>query len=138
MAEIVNRVSHTVKKVARKTSKKAEEIFNVTKYSVKIKAKEVDIEEKLEELGNLYYDYVKKPTEENKFLLDACVAEIDEIKNQIASLRKKIAKAKDEIACTSCGSYVSSSKQTCPKCKATLERMEIKSTESVSEEQENN
>lgn len=136
MAEIINRFSRTAKKIARKTTKKAEEILSVTKYNVKIKAREVDVDEKYEKLGNLYYTFVKNQSEENKAAVDACVAEIDALKEQIASFRKSIAEAKDEIVCTSCGNYISSNKATCPHCKISLERIEVNSAEENSENEE--
>ncbi len=125
MADVVNKISRTVKKVARKTTKKVGEIANVTKYTVKLKAKDADLGEKLERLGKLYYSYIKNENEDVKAELDKCLKEVDELNAEIAEIRKAIAKAKDEIKCTKCGSYVSSSKEACPNCKTSLERIEI-------------
>lgn len=134
MAEFVNKVTRTVKKVTRKATSKAGEIAVVTKATVKMKAKEADFGEKLEQLGKLYYSYVKSQSEETLVLVENCVSEIKEMEKEISELRAEIAKAKGEIVCTKCGSYVSSSKETCPKCKNPLERIEVVAQEGVEEE----
>lgn len=124
MANFVDRVGRAIKKTARKTSKKATEIVNVTKCNVQIKAKDVDLSEKFEELGKLYYESLDNISEEKKALIEKCISQIKEIEAQILALKEQAAKEKGDVKCTSCGSFVSSSKDVCPSCGASLERME--------------
>ncbi|MBO5375118.1 MAG: hypothetical protein J6A54_06720 [Clostridia bacterium] len=124
MAEIVKKVTRTVKKTANKVSKKATEIADVTKYSIKVKSKLADINEAFERLGGLYYAYTQSLTDEAKAELDGCVLEINTLKLELAQLKAQLARAKGEVRCKGCGEYVSASKENCPKCKATLERIE--------------
>ncbi len=125
MSDILNTISHTAKKVARKTTKKVGEIANITKYSVKLKAKDADLGEKLEKLGKLYYSYTKLENEETKAKLDNCLKEVEALQEEIAELRKKVAEVKEEVECTNCGGYVPQGKTICPSCKKSLERIEI-------------
>lgn len=135
MAEIIQKVARTVKKTAGKVSKKATELASVTKYSVKIKAKEADLNEKFEELGKLFYAFQKNGKDETEKLLNDCLSEIDAIGAEIATMKQKIAKAKGEISCPSCGEYASPSKEACPKCKAPLEHIEVVTAETTESEE---
>lgn len=127
MAEIVEKVKGTVKKTAKKVSDKATEIANVTKQAVALENKKRELNKKMKLLGALYYDYVKNKTEENEQELEACVYSIDELNNEIAELKLALANARGDIACPKCGEYVSKSKDTCPKCKSSMEHVTITS-----------
>lgn len=125
MAEIVKKVTGTVKKTAKKVSDKATEVANITKQTVVLETKKRELNKKLKLLGTLYYDYSKNKTEENEQDVETCIFAIDELKKEIADLKLVIAKAKGDIACPKCGEYVSKSKDICPKCKSSLEHVTI-------------
>lgn len=125
MAEIVDKVTGTVKKTAKKVSQKATEIANLTKMTVNLENKKRELNKKYRFLGIIYYDYSKNKTEENELEIETCVYAIDELKKEISNLKIAIAKAKGEIPCPKCGEYVSKSKDKCPKCKGSLEHVVI-------------
>ena len=125
MAEFIDKVSRTVKKTARKVAKKTTELASVVKLNIKIKSKEADLEEKQRELGKVYALYAEKATDELKERVEKARLEVSEIEEKIATLKAKLAKLNGDVLCTSCGEYVSSSKDFCPKCKASLERIVV-------------
>lgn len=140
MANVANKITRTVKKVTRKATKTVGKTVNAAKYSVKLKAKQLDLDEKFEQLGKLFYEYKKNENEENKTRLDKCIAEIDVLNDELLELRRELAKAKNEIVCPNCGAYVSPSKDTCPSCDGSLERIEVTDpdTDSDSDSDEEN
>ena len=116
MAEIIKKVTGTVKKTAQNVGKKATDIANTTKQSVLLKSKNMELGKLLKELGTCYYAFVRESKEteevqEAEAKLAECLAKVEKLKDEIALLRAKIAKEKGEFPCPSCGVYVSSSKE---------------------------
>lgn len=102
MSDVVGKISRTAKKVVRKTTKKVEEIASVTKYSIKLKAKDSELEEKLEVLGKMYYSYVKREKKISRKEIRDYIKEIDALNEEIDELKAMIAEAKANDASEDC------------------------------------
>ena len=125
MANFTNKITRTLKKGARKVRRFVCDTATVTKYSVLLKAKDADLEEKYEQLGKLSYLVSLGNDDTVKVKYDECLAEIQKIREEILEIRRKLAKARGEIVCTSCGAYVSPNKDICPGCGKSLARIEV-------------
>lgn len=127
MAEIIEKVTGTVKKTAKKVSKKATEIASATKQSVMLKTKNMELSKLLRALGASYYEFTRKEDTdtEAEAELSQAVKKVEELKAQISDLKIEIAKAKGYIPCPKCGEYTSPNKENCPKCKASLEHVTV-------------
>lgn len=137
MANIAKKFTRTVKKATRKVTKFASEAVNSTKYSIQIKAKGGDLEEKYEELGRLCYKRTKEDSEQLETLYNKCLEEIEVLNQEILELRRKLAHQRAEVVCPSCGIYVASSREVCPSCNAPLTRMEVDAPSSSDGDEEN-
>ena len=125
MADFTKKITRTLKKGARKVRRFVCDTAKVTKYSVLLKAKDADLEEKYEELGKLSYLASCGNDESAQAKYNECLAEIQKLRDEILEIRRKLAKARGEIVCTSCGAYTSPSKEKCPSCGKALARIEV-------------
>ncbi len=142
MANFTKKITRTLKKSARKVRRFVCDTATVTKYSILLKAKDADLEEKYEELGKLSYLVSLGNDDSVTQRYNECLAEIEKLREEILEIRRKLAKARGEIVCTSCGSYVSPSKDICPSCGKSLARIEVDAPdaqeEPVETDEENN
>ena len=127
MAEIIEKVTGKVKTTAKKVGKKATELASTTKQTILLQTKNMELGKKMKLLGECYYAFVRAEgtAHEEEAKLAECLSAVDALKAEVADLKREIAKAKGNIACPKCGEYVSPSKETCPKCKSSLEHIAV-------------
>jgi hypothetical protein len=94
---------------------KSGSLLELSKLSIDISSEEKVIREIYEKIGEkIYKDYTEnKITDKN--LIDKC-EEIEHIKKNISSLKKKVIKLKDKKLCKKCGAEMDKKDMFCPKC----------------------
>ena len=119
----------TVKEKAGKACVKLDNAKDITVLTVNIKQKNAEIAKLCRKIGEIAYQQ-QTPIDGK---VNELYAEIDKIKEQIASSEKQIASLKRGKKCKKCGKVLSKSYQFCPFCGETLEKEVAIETEGVSE-----
>lgn len=115
MAEIIDKITTTVKNVADFTKEKAKLLIKITKLKVAIKSKEVDLDECFEKLGRAYYMQAVQNANNGK-RIEKLVEETREISNEISTLKKELALTQEKQVCERCGSVYKKDAPFCPYC----------------------
>lgn len=104
-------VSTTVNKAAKKT----EDIADITKKKINLKAEEDKLDTLYAQLGKLRYTELRRGEDKSE-TVDTLLCEIDESKQRIHLLREAISKARGEKLCVACGATIAKEDVFCSKC----------------------
>lgn len=111
MAEIIDKISKTVKSAAGYTKKKA----GVAVLKATLKSREYDLDECFEKLGRAFFARAKGKAKNDEKIADL-IAKADELSAEIKALKRDIANADNGNVCPHCGTVYSSKKSSCPHC----------------------
>jgi predicted nucleic acid-binding Zn-ribbon protein len=115
MAEIIEKITSTVKNVTNFTKEKTKLLVKITKLKIAIKSKEVDLDEYFEKLGRAYYMQASRGAN-NASKVAALVEEINKISTDISTLKNELASVQDKQICEHCGSIYKKDAPYCPFC----------------------
>lgn len=123
----VDKVIHSAKNMANAASEKAGEVYEIGKLRLALASLNSDLDAAYTQLGRLEYD-ARRNKNDNTVLIEACLAEIDSIQQDMDSLTQEIAEATGERVCPHCAESVAADAAYCPKCGA---KMEAKAAEAA-------
>ena len=100
--------------------KKAGEMVDISK--LRLSATEItrEISNQFEEIGRMVYE-TKKEEKDNQEAIDAKMAAIDELYEQLDAVNDKLDELKKTIKCEKCGTRSGKGTIYCPKCGTKLE-----------------
>ncbi len=102
-------------KYTKIAAKKTSSIIDKTKYSIALNDAENKIASVMAEIGEYVYAEYVKGAEFPDEIAGKC-SDIDALKEEIASLKAKIAELKDSAICSTCGEYNPVGNEYCGKC----------------------
>lgn len=108
-------VKDEAEKITKDAVDKTKKAIDRTKYNYTISEAESKIKDILSELGKKLYEEYKDGAEFDDEILEKCV-KIDEIKNEIDEIKKKIAETHNGKICADCGTIVDDDDLFCKKC----------------------
>ncbi len=111
MAEIIKKISKTVKSAAGYTKKKA----SVAVLKATLKSREFDLDECFEKLGRAFFAQAKGKAKNDEKIANL-ILKAEELTLEIKELKKEIAKSNEKKVCNHCGTVYSSKKECCPHC----------------------
>ncbi len=108
-------------KVTKSVVKMSTDAVNQTKLKYAVKESEQKVNEILASIGGYVYDSYKEGAEFDGDIADKC-AQIQALKDEIASINERIAELKNSVICSSCGEYNKSDSVYCSKCGTKIEK----------------
>ena len=111
VAEIIDKISKTVKSAAEYTKKKA----SISLLKATLKSREFDLDECFEKLGRAFFAQAKGKAKNDEKIANL-ILKADELSLEIKALKKEIAERNDSVVCPHCGTVYSSKKKSCPNC----------------------
>ena len=106
---------YTVTSTVNKAAKKTEDIADITKKKISLKAEEDRLDTLYSQVGKLRV-FELRHGEDKSEAIEALLPEIDDSMEKIASLRRDIAKARKVKLCKSCGAELDINDVFCSKC----------------------
>lgn len=111
VAEIIKKISRTVKSAAGYTKKKA----SLAVLKATLKAREFDLDECFEKLGRAFFAQAKGKAKNDEKIANL-ILKADELSFEIKTLKKEIAKNNEKVVCEHCGAVYDAKKECCPYC----------------------
>lgn len=108
-------------KVTKSVVKISTDAVNQTKLKYAVKESEQKIDEILASIGGYVYDSYKEGGEFSGDIADKC-AQVQALKDEVASLNERIAELKNSVICSECGEYNKSDSVYCSKCGTKIEK----------------
>ncbi|MBZ4644849.1 MAG: hypothetical protein PWR27_279 [Petroclostridium sp.] len=112
---ILNEIRNKMTETAKSAIKKSNEIVEVTKLSISIGDAQSRIDKLLKDIGKIMYDAYKSGEIFSEEISTICL-EIDEIADEINSMRQKIAQLKNVKVCPVCEKENESDASFCSRC----------------------
>lgn len=109
------------KSAADAAGKKTGELVELSKLKLATGQLRSQIKEKEGDLGNAVYHMYKEGYQNPEFV-DAVVAQIDQLTEQLASLEEKIARLKKTVKCPCCGASNPIQSSYCGQCGCVLQK----------------
>ena len=113
--ELLNKAKYGAEKVGQKAS----DLYEVTRLKMAISDVEKEIKENYEGLGRLLYDG-RKSGEDIEEMIASCIANIDDLQQEVAILRDQVCDFKNVRKCAECGAVNPIDADFCNKCGAPL------------------
>lgn len=111
------------KAAANAFSKKAGNMFDISKLKFNASSIRGEINKKCQELGEIVYES-KSGKEISQQVIDAKVEEIKNLKSDLAAINELLAAAKNLIICPACSAVIAKDSAFCNKCGIKIEHTE--------------
>lgn len=111
------------KAAASAFSKKAGNVFDISKFKFNASSIRGEINKKCQELGEMVFN-LKDGKEVSEDLINAKVEEIKNLKNDLAAINELLAAAKNLMICPVCSAVIAKDSLFCNKCGTKMERKE--------------
>lgn len=118
-----DKVFSEAEKFAGNAVNKTSNLINKTKINYAVNANEEKIKDILAEVGKIVYNEFKSGSEFPEDISQKLSA-VEELYDEVAELKAKIAENDNSILCPQCGEYCSKESEYCSKCGSKINREE--------------
>lgn len=118
--DIIEEIKRSAAEVAERAKEKTANLANYAKLNFNLKTAEGKLEETYEIIGRLFYTS-QREGEDNASAIADYFIEADNLKAEMESLRKEIAKARNVKFCPACGEEIDINFEFCNHCGAKQE-----------------